>query len=155
MSASDPCSSPSGLLAREVHRAFHLQCHVDYAAGRAGGQPITFVFPLAVSPFLSLLPTVFSVPVRIRPQQQQKQAGKGQSSRFQLPTRLNTSVSACQEWFEMREAAMTTALPLCHLRMSCRRGGGSNFLTATGVLFLTLPSHESKLMVLAPVISQN
>lgn len=35
LSASNPCSSPQGPLAKKVPRAFHLQCHVDYTAGWA------------------------------------------------------------------------------------------------------------------------
>lgn len=94
MSAINPCSSPWGLLAKKVPRAFHLQCHVDYTAGRAERRLlITFAltcwlsFTFSLSFWISLWKSELS---------DRKQARYGHFSRFQLPTRLNTSVRTCQ-----------------------------------------------------------
>lgn len=98
-STTDPHGSPRGLLAEKEFPEFpHLQCHkchVDYTAGWAERRLlITFALRwwLSFTFWLSFRSLSFCFLTH----QKQTQPGWGQSSRFRLPIRLNTSVRTCQ-----------------------------------------------------------
>ncbi len=138
LSASNPYSLPKGLLAKKVPGAFHLQRHVYYTAGKAERRLlIMFGLSCCLSLSVSFPDSLFLFLSKKKKSKSdfpnRKQARKGQSSGFHLPTRPDTSVRTCQEWLKWGGVAMTTARPLCHLHMPCGRGEGNAFLITIGV----------------------
>lgn len=97
------------------------------------------LLPLAV--FLSFLLPLSFLGLSKLDLANRKQARKGQSSRFQLPTRLNTSVRACQEWLKWGRLPWQQ---LCHFATCiCPMGEeeAASFLPPLGS-FLTLLSRR-------------
>lgn len=105
LSASDPCNSPEDPLAKKVELSTCNVTLITQRDERKGGywsRLLSLAVCLSHLSFSDSPPLVFFFFLSLSKSDlpNRKQARKGHSSRFQLPTRPDTSVRTCQGWLK-------------------------------------------------------